>query len=676
MLKNLSIKNKIRFSMGLMAITILVVGLVGWYGINLLSTNLKFITGPAWDTADGAMEGTIGIEAQMIAVEKIIAGVKGDTPKTMLEEGKATAEEALSRLISAGLMNQSEIDEFLAAKEIYNTRIENLIKSYQAFAEIKQKFDTNTEAFVDLGEEMEEIGDSAVEEFENNPTQSYNWNDHIKERWQAADGGMEANIGLLWSLYYVSKLVSLTNPDASLSTKINESLSFQQEASDEMLETGRFDGNSGEKWGGKPYSTLYKEYFERHKTLIADLVKAVNTYHIYAIAYDKATDNLLEIIEKFEASGDATVENQVVSLEGVITGIVSLMIFAIIAGLALAAGITFMTHISVIRPLKVIQDRVTNIARGEGDLTARIKEDSNDELGMLAKEFNVFVASIHSIIRNIKEGYDEINHSMTSMQNNTNETANQVKNQKTHTDSIALAFEEMSRTADSIARQTVTMTESANEANKASRSAQSTVSNTIKSIQGLSSEIHSASATISVLEKDVGSIVTVLDVIVGIAEQTNLLALNAAIEAARAGEQGRGFAVVADEVRALASKTQASTAEIQQTISKLKEGSVNAVTAMERSRGQSQVTVEQSEEVSRALNSIVNLVDNINQANLQVASASEEQTAVSQQMTTNVESIVNIAMNAEKSMEQTETSCLTLNSKTQELQNQLRRFKV
>lgn len=676
MFKRISIQSKLISALILQGIVLLAVGGVGWYSTTMLSNSLNFITGPAWDTADGAMEGTIGIQSQMIAVEKILLGHPFDEQFNRLKQGQKSAEEALERLSKAGLMSQDQLSTFSSAKKEYYNQLETLINAHSRYVEIKSTFKTNTDDFVDLGELLEEIGDGAVQELEQTPDVLLTWSDDIKPKWQAADGAMEANIGLLWGLYELSNLSASTESDPEIVEFILESLEFQQEASESMLATGRFNIQAGTRWGNTTYASAYAEYFERHKSLITELSGAIVKYHEDLISYNRAANKLLSFISEFEEQGDATVEGQIEGIATTVNSLVSSMIFVLSIGLGISVLIVLMIQTSIIKPIKSIQYRVSNIAQGEGDLTARLKVQSQDELGQLSSEFNTFIEHIHSIIKLVLNSCENMNSSMTQMQSNTSAVSEKVSNQKQHTDSIAQAFEELSSCANNIAQLTLAMTESANEAKSTTDEAQLTVHKTIDSIKSLSSEINAASNTVSSLEKEVGSIVSVLDVIIGIAEQTNLLALNAAIEAARAGEQGRGFAVVADEVRALASKTQASTAEIQETINRLKSGSQNAVQAMNRSREQSQVTVEQSEEVSRALNSIANKVGLINESNMQVASASEEQTAVSKQMSENVEGIVSIALDTEENMRVTETSSRSVSQKTAELNEVLNRFKV
>lgn len=676
MLSNITIKTKIISGFLLSTLIILLVGGIGLKGINDLSSRLTFIAGPAWDTADGAMEGTIGITAEMLAVEKIFQGYDFQTQMAYLEAGKVTADEAIERLIAAELLDGTKAKSFQALKNEYEKILQQTIDSYQAYAALKKRFDENAARFLILGEQMEEIGDSAVEDLRSNPNQSHTWNGTIKRSWEAADGGMEANIGLLWSLYYIERMINEKSSFDQFSKKINEAVVFQDEASSEMLATGFFDVAAGNEWGGKLYSEAYNQFFSTHKLLIPQVIEKIGSFHEAHNQYVKSAESLLKELEVFEESGDAIVEGESDNILSIQNATRQGMVFSVIVGVILALVSASLILRAVLLPLGTISSRLRDIASGEGDLTKRVDMHSNDEIGQLANDFDTFISHIHGLVKQVIECCRKMQTSMQNMQNIAQDTAGKVSMQHEQTDQVATAVSQMSDAGREIAMNTETAASTANQANKLSKDADTIVQTAIHTIRGLSKDIDEASKVIAGLESDVGEIVNILNVIVGIAEQTNLLALNAAIEAARAGEQGRGFAVVADEVRTLAGKTQQSTEEIQRMIDRLQSSSNQAVEVMNRSSAQSQNTVKQSQDVQNALSQIISAIVKINDINQIVASASEEQSTVGDKMTENIQQIVDIALTASKGMEKTSRNCAESIALNNELAKLVSHFKV
>ncbi|MBB2496344.1 methyl-accepting chemotaxis protein [Aquipseudomonas ullengensis] len=313
----------------------------------------------------------------------------------------------------------------------------------------------------------------------------------------------------------------------------------------------------------------------------------------------------------------------------------------VLALIAILCGVLLMwlTARGVTRPILEVASMLQNIASGEGDLTRRLEYSKADELGSLAGWFNRFLDKLQPIIADVKHSVQDARSTADQSSAIANQTSAGMQQQFREVDQVATASQEMSATAHDVANSAAQAADAARGADAATRDGLAVIDRTTLSIEQLASELSSAMQEVEGLASSSEKIGSVLEVIRAIAEQTNLLALNAAIEAARAGEAGRGFAVVADEVRNLAKRTQDSVEEIRQVIEGLQNGTREVVSSMHSSHKQAQGSVEQVEQAVTALRRIGDAVTVITDMNLQIASAAEEQSAVAEEINRNVASI-------------------------------------
>ncbi|ARU86978.1 chemotaxis protein [Pseudomonas sp. M30-35] len=357
-------------------------------------------------------------------------------------------------------------------------------------------------------------------------------------------------------------------------------------------------------------------------------------YSYYLPKWDMALGTAINLdgveaqIAKVQVAIDQRISTIISSI--VVIAIVLLVVFGI-AGVVLSN--TFL------RPLQQIKDNLDDIAAGEGDLTRRLPINGDDELGQLAGSFNRFVEKIHGMVSQMVDVTGQLTELVGQVSAQAQRSEDAMERQRHETDQVATAINEMSAAAQEVAQSAQGAAEAAQKTDTEGQAAKKVVDGSIERIHTLVQDIRDSGVSLDTLQKDVTSIVGVLDVIRSIAEQTNLLALNAAIEAARAGEAGRGFAVVADEVRALASRTQQSTQEIQGMIDRLQKGTQAAVTSMQRSSDAGDVTREQANHAGTSLDAIAQLIGTINAMNAQIASAAEEQTAVAEEINRSVHKI-------------------------------------
>ncbi|WP_421238061.1 methyl-accepting chemotaxis protein [Aeromonas jandaei] len=319
---------------------------------------------------------------------------------------------------------------------------------------------------------------------------------------------------------------------------------------------------------------------------------------------------------------------------------VGVLVILVILGVTLVATVIVGNRVS--KPLADAVLALNDIANGEGDLTQRLKVQSKDEIGQLASAFNRFVERIQSVVSQVGETSNHLFSAVDKLHHLSEHYDQQMHGHSRETDQVVTAVTEMSSTAQEVAASASNAASATSDAARESDAARGVVSGAINSINRLVGEVHTASGVIEQLAQETAKIGSVVEVIRGIAEQTNLLALNAAIEAARAGEQGRGFAVVADEVRSLAGRTQQSTKEINEMLQRLQGGVKQAVDVMQASEERSQETVQEASHIASSLDSMVMAVSTINDMNIQIATAAEEQHAVSEEINKNLVAIQQI----------------------------------
>ncbi|MDX1251777.1 MAG: methyl-accepting chemotaxis protein [Gammaproteobacteria bacterium] len=352
----------------------------------------------------------------------------------------------------------------------------------------------------------------------------------------------------------------------------------------------------------------------------------------------------------------------------------NITIASLVMGIALAALLAFFTVRGIIRGVAELEHVTARLA--DGDLNARVNNHGADELGRVAKAFNHMADKFKNAIGEVSGSTSQLAAAAEELSAVSVQTSHGITQQQSETDQVATAMNEMSATVQDVARNAEQAANAARNADAEAQNGRRVVGDNIDAIDALAAEVERAAQVIQKLEAESGSIGTVVDVIKSIAEQTNLLALNAAIEAARAGEQGRGFAVVADEVRTLASRTQQSTHEIQQMIQRLQTGASEAVQVMMQGRNQAQVSVQQAARAGESLASITRAVTSITDMNTQIASAAEEQSAVSEEINRNIVTISQIGSQTAAGAHQTSAASEELARLAAQLQSLVGRFKV
>ena len=355
----------------------------------------------------------------------------------------------------------------------------------------------------------------------------------------------------------------------------------------------------------------------------------------------------------------------------------SIAIFATLAGLAMLTSILIGLWVnrSVMNPINDIVRNLKTI-RQDSDLTVKFRTFNDDELGLISTSLTQVIEHLRGILHSIAEAANTVNSSATELSSFTQETNKRMQQQQAETEQTATAMNEMTATVAEVAQSTSAAADSAKDADTYAANGNRIVIDSISSMSQLSEQIQKTAQVIGFLSNESQSIGRVLDVIKSIAEQTNLLALNAAIEAARAGEQGRGFAVVADEVRTLAQRTQKSTQEIEAMIATLQKGVKEAVNAMEVGIKQVDDANNKANEAGQALKEIVASVDNIAELNAHIATAAEEQSSVAESINRSIIAISDITDDSTRSAHELSESVINLTKLASSMRNQVSAFRL
>lgn len=630
-------------------------GVVGWYGSQRLANLLSYVLGAAWQTADGAMEGSIELGNQQLQIQKMQNG----TPlnRAGLDAAKAATDDALARVSQGQLIDGAALATMEQHKQDYQQQQEKLLALYHAYTEVDQALHYNADLMAHLSTQLEVIGDGAVEALTQSPDQTISWNSGLSTRWEAADGGMESNIGFLRQLYALEKMRRQGVTEA-IQAELKEATDFYHEAVDSMLGTGLFDIEGTGEFAGKTLSAEYRALLARHQQLMGQWVDALGSYQTQQSVYEVSADELRQQLVAIEESGDATVEDQVTQLNGIISQTRTLLLGGLLLSLIMVTLCGFWLTRKLVTPLLQVDKRMQDIAAGEGDLNARINLQRDDEIGSLANSVDRFIEKLQRMISSTMDNNQHISEHVHTSVNRVEAISQSSRQTAEHALALHHDSEQMVQVATGISDNCSMAAHNANEVRQLTTESSQYVASASAGMQRVVQEVSECAIAINSLKEQAGQIGQIISTISGISEQTNLLALNAAIEAARAGEMGRGFAVVADEVRTLANRTATSSAEISQVISSIQQQTETAYLMMQRNLKTVESGMQDSENTKQILFKVEGAIDQLADMVQQVAVATGQ---LSHTLSHSSDKVSGISLQA-RTGEQEAQECLQLAS--------------
>lgn len=457
---------------------------------------------------------------------------------------------------------------------------------------------------------------------------------------------------------YLPAISSILNADRDLYQAKEAELNYLLGNVDSVVKAG-FDENAQQ---ALDRMSKYKELMADYPEILSKLA----TFDAVYIDWKTKADNVFALVEggKIEAAiawsdneaniafgklrdlydvAGESLDEQALTERAILAEDIESFSFAIgifiLVVLAISGTLTFLTPKLLVQSINELTDRVKEISQGDGDLTLRINSKRKDELGELACAFDAFVSNLEELIRDTRNQAESLDQDSEKLEDSANNSMSTVNEQSHSVEMIASAVHEFSTAIRQVAENAQQTAAETAITVKISNQGKDVINNSVAQIELLSQSVAHAESVIAELEVESENIASVLDVIRGIADQTNLLALNAAIEAARAGDHGRGFAVVSDEVRSLASKTQDSTEEIQQMIEKLQSGVKQAVTSIQTGSSQVNSSVELVNGTQELLTNIEDSASQVNDMAIQIATATEEQSQVTEDINQNLVSL-------------------------------------
>ena len=675
---NFSIAQKIGAGYLAIALLTLACGIVAYLSVNRLSQALTLVTGPVKETSEAINESIRGVQKQLIAVDQALRD-NSEQAYSDLQRGQTLTQGALEKIQSAGLIAAERLQTIEKPTREFDSTRDVLLKLNRQFRDQHQQMQTLVENTKDLLIGAEELASQEIvnAEWNINRTDENDTDVRDSEAWAIVSATTEARLALLSRQFNLEALISKPSDD-TLREQSDTNLSdleiyLEQIAESELLRSqpvGRGD------FAGSTFAEASQSAFVENRNLFENTLKTAAKLQEAREAYRQAAAKLMDQTRRIETETSESIDAEVIVVrENAASEQLSTITMAAFGLLVAIAGYIISLRL-IARPMSELAARLEDIAEGEGDLTVQLDDSRSDEIGRTSLAFNKFTGRIRSTIAQVQDAIEQLGQSAQQLQQASGTNLRHIETQREESRHVDQAMQEMATHVQDVSEAGKTALESTTQANEQTVSGTEQVRQTVDAIEMLAAQVEQASETINELASDSEAIGGVLEVIGGIADQTNLLALNAAIEAARAGEQGRGFAVVADEVRSLAGRTQQSTAEIQAMIERVQEGARRAAVLMSEGQEYANQTVQQGSTTGETFSHIaaqVAQIAGVNQGISEAVAVQEESTrAVSRSISSIGETSGEIA-GSSHSINKASADLATL---SQQLQGMVSQFRI